>query len=36
LDKSLEVILVVGIVVLMMYERKRYLYSFKASSYKNV
>jgi hypothetical protein len=36
LDKSLEVVLVVGIVVLMMYERKRYLYSFKASSYKNV
>jgi hypothetical protein len=36
LDKLLEVILVIGIVVLMMYERKRYLYSFKASSYKNV
>ena len=36
LDKSLEVILVIGIVVLMIYERKRYLYSFKASSYKNI
>jgi hypothetical protein len=35
-DKSLEVLLVIGILFLMKYEKRRYLYSFKASSFKNV
>lgn len=33
-DKSLEVILVIGIVILMRYERKRYLYTFRTSKLK--
>nr|MBA3978832.1 hypothetical protein [Nitrosopumilus sp.] len=35
-DKSLEVILVIGILFLMRYEKRRYLYSIKSSSFKNV
>ncbi len=35
-DKSLEVILVIGIVFLMRYEKRRYLYSIKSSSFKKV
>ena len=35
-DKSLEVILVIGILYLMRFEKKRYLYSFKSSNFKNV
>jgi hypothetical protein len=34
LDKSLEVILVIGIVALMRYERRRYLYTFRTSKLK--
>jgi hypothetical protein len=34
IDKSLEIILVIGIIFLMKYERKRYLYTFKASKLK--
>ncbi len=33
-DKSLEVILVVGILILMRYERRRYLYTFRTSKLK--
>jgi len=36
LDKSLEVVLVIGILFLMRYERKRYLYSFRTSNFKNI
>jgi hypothetical protein len=35
-DKSLEVILVIGILFLMRYEKRRYLYSIKSSSFKKV
>ncbi len=34
MDKSLEVILVIGILFLIKYERKRYLYTFRASKLK--
>jgi hypothetical protein len=34
-DKSLEIILVVGILYLMRFEKMRYLYSFKSSNFKN-
>jgi hypothetical protein len=34
IDKSLEVILVIGIVALMRYERRRYLYTFRTSKLK--
>jgi hypothetical protein len=33
-DKSLEVILVIGILFLMKYERRRYLYTFRTSKLK--
>jgi hypothetical protein len=33
-DKSLEVILVIGILILMRYERRRYLYTFRTSKLK--
>jgi hypothetical protein len=35
-DKSLEVLLVIGILFLMRYEKRRYLYSIKSSSFKKV
>ncbi|HXT83277.1 MAG TPA: hypothetical protein VN704_02930 [Verrucomicrobiae bacterium] len=34
IDKALEVIMVIGIVVLMRYERRRYLYTFRTSKLK--
>jgi hypothetical protein len=34
IDKSLEVILVIGIIALMRYERRRYLYTFRTSKLK--
>ncbi|MGN6709850.1 MAG: hypothetical protein ACTHKF_10950, partial [Candidatus Nitrosocosmicus sp.] len=34
IDKSLEVILVIGILALMRYERRRYLYTFRTSKLK--
>jgi hypothetical protein len=36
LDKLLEVVLVIGILFLMRYERKRYMYSFRTSNFKNI
>jgi len=36
IDKLLEVILVIGILFLMRYEKRRYLYSIKSSSFKKV
>nr|MBA3750412.1 hypothetical protein [Nitrosopumilus sp.] len=36
LDKSLEVVLIIGILFLMRYERKRYLYTFRTSNFKNI